>query len=96
MIVAKAIRRDRGRKGGKEEHLPLESLNFKIMGAGIVLIILGYLALSTDSVEGFFPLTVAPVLLVLGYCLVFPVGIMYRRGLFARKEEARPSTDQAK
>jgi hypothetical protein len=94
--VAKAIRKDRGRKGGKEDHLPLETMNFKIMGAGIVLIILGYLALSTDSVEGFLPLSVAPVLLVLGYCLVLPIGIMYRRGLFARKGETTSTTDQAK
>lgn len=94
--MARAIRKEHGRKGGKDDHLPLDALNFKIIGAGIVIIILGYLALSTGSVEGFLPLTVAPVLLVLGYCLVLPIGIMYRRGLFARKEKANPATEQAK
>ena len=94
--MAKAIRKEHGRKSGKDDHLPLEALNFKIMGAGIVIIILGYLALSAGSVEGFLPLTVAPVLLVLGYCLVLPLGIMYRRDLFARKEESTPDTEQVK
>lgn len=86
--MARAIRKDHGRKGSKDERLPLEALNFKIIAGGIGLIILGYIALSTDSVEGFLPLTVAPVLLVLGYCVVLPLGIMYRRGLFARKKVA--------
>ncbi len=86
--MAKAIRKDHGRKGAKEERLPLEPLNFKIIGGGILLIILGYVALSADSVEGFLPLTVAPILLVIGYCVVLPLGIMYRKGLFARKKDS--------
>ncbi len=88
--VAKAIRREHGRKGAKDDRLPLEPLNFKIIGGGIVIIALGYLALSADSVEGFLPLTVAPILLVLGYCVILPLGIMYRKGLFARKKEMPP------
>ena len=55
--------------------------------AGLVLIVAGYLALSGDKVEGFLPLTLAPILLVLGYCVVIPVGIMYR------KKTTAPTTD---
>lgn len=92
--MAKAIRKERARRGAKEDRLPLEPLNFKIMGAGIVLIVLGYLALAEGSVEGFLPLTVAPILLVLGYCVVLPLGIMYRKGLFARKKEVPTTAEQ--
>ncbi len=38
------------------------------------------------SIEGFLPLTVAPILLVLGYCVVIPIGILYRR---RKKEETQ-------
>jgi hypothetical protein len=69
-------------------------MNFKIIGVGIVVIILGYLALSEGAVEGFLPLTVAPVLLVIGYCVILPIGIVYRKGLFARKEGAAPTGEQ--
>jgi hypothetical protein len=92
--VAKAIRKERIRKGAKEDRLPLEPLNFKIMGAGVAIIVLGYLALSEGSVEGFLPLTVAPILLVLGYCVVLPLGIIYRKGLFTRKQGTAPTAEQ--
>jgi hypothetical protein len=43
------------------------------------MIVAGYIALSGDKVEGFLPLTLAPILLVLGYCVAIPLGIMYRK-----------------
>jgi hypothetical protein len=30
-------------------------------------------------VEGFMPLVVAPILLVTGYCVLIPLGILYRQ-----------------
>ncbi len=59
--------------------LPLERENFIIMGVGLLTIVLGYIALSEKTVEGFMPLTVAPILLVFGYCVIIPFGIMYRK-----------------
>jgi hypothetical protein len=82
--MAKAVRKQRDRMGGKSEALPLEKTNFMIIGAGIVVIALGYLAMSEGSVEGFLPITLAPILLVLGYCVVIPVGILYRKGMLSR------------
>lgn len=74
------IERVRGaRKTKKEEVFPFGRENYLILLAGVVVIALGYLALSGDTVEGFMPLTVAPILLVLGYCVIIPVGIMYRK-----------------
>ena len=67
------------RKGKKDELFPFGRENYLILLTGVVVIVLGYLALSGDTVEGFLPLTVAPILLVLGYCVIIPVGIMYRR-----------------
>jgi hypothetical protein len=67
------------KKSKKEEAFPFGRENYLILLAGVVVIVLGYLALSGSSVEGFMPLTVAPILLVLGYCVIIPVGIMYRK-----------------
>ena len=33
--------------------------------------------MSANSVDGFLPTVVAPVLLIFGYCVVVPVGILY-------------------
>jgi membrane protein CcdC involved in cytochrome C biogenesis len=67
------------KKGKKEEVFPLQRENFIIMGIGLLVIILGYIALSGNQVEGFSQLTLAPILLVLGYCVIIPIGIMYRK-----------------
>jgi len=66
-------------KAKLNETFPLEKENYIILGVGLLVIILGYLALSGNTVEGFSQLTVAPILLVLGYCVIIPVGIMYRK-----------------
>jgi hypothetical protein len=65
------------KKGRREETFPLEKKNFAIIGLGIVFIVAGYLALLEKTVEGFLPLVAAPILLVLGYCVIIPIGILY-------------------
>jgi hypothetical protein len=79
--VAKPIRKKESprRRTTREEHLPLGRENFIILGIGLAVIILGYLAMLEGSVEGFLPLVLAPILLVLGYCILIPFGIMYRK-----------------
>ncbi len=58
---------------------PLEKINYIILGIGLLVIIVGYIALSVPTVEGFSPLVLAPILLILGYCVIIPVGILYKR-----------------
>jgi len=88
--VAKPIRkRDARRKSSKEELLPLSKQNFYILGVGLVVIIAGYAAMLEGSVEGFLPLVVAPILLVLGYCVIIPLGILYKKSQF-KSETATP------
>lgn len=77
--MTRVVKGKMARKGKRDETFPFERENYMILAVGLVLIILGYLALSEKTVEGVLPLTVAPILLVIGYCVVIPIGIMYRR-----------------
>jgi hypothetical protein len=92
--VAKPIRKESRRKTQRDERLPLLRENFIIIGVGVATIIAGYIAMLESSVEGFLPLVVAPILLVLGYCFIIPLGIMYRKGLFKKRvaEQAEASS----
>jgi hypothetical protein len=65
--------------------LPFTKRNYQILGLGLVVIILGYVALSQSPWDGTMPLVVAPILLVLGYCVIIPLGILYRE-----KSETQP------
>lgn len=76
----------------KEITFPLDRSNIMIIGAGILLLIIGYIFMAENSVDGFLPTTVAPILLVLGYCVVIPYGII--RKPKQRREEGPTSVTQ--
>ena len=86
--MAKPIRKDSRRKLVKDDRLPLGRENFVIIGVGILVIIGGYLAMLGGEIEGFLSLVLAPLLLVAGYCVIIPFGILYRKGIFRRAQES--------
>ena len=49
--------------------------NYALFGAAVVAIVLGYALLGRGSI------TLAPILLVLGYVVLLPAGILVRRDL---------------
>ena len=58
--------------------LPFTNRNWLIFGGGVAVIAVGYGLLTIPPADGFLSLTMAPVLLVLGYCIVIPWAILYR------------------
>jgi uncharacterized membrane protein HdeD (DUF308 family) len=63
-------RRQVQKKKREEGSLVLGKRNVWLMMIGIVVILLGYLLLGRGSIS------IAPLLLVLGYCVVVPLSIM--------------------
>jgi len=59
-------------KSSVAEGLPFGPKNYILMGAALASVIIGYVALGAGSI------TLAPILLVLGYCILFPLGIIWR------------------
>ncbi len=70
--------------------MPFESKNIMIILGGIVLITLGYFLMSSDEVMGSMALNVSPIILLLGYLVVIPFGIMYGSKGAKRAENATP------
>ncbi|MGY8825016.1 MAG: hypothetical protein ACKVJG_13955 [Candidatus Latescibacterota bacterium] len=58
--------------------LPFTRQNRIFFAASLVSIVLGYIFLRIPPADGFFSLTLAPVLLVLGYCALMPLAILYK------------------
>ena len=77
--VIKTKRVDKQRKAKTPTEMPLKPVNYKIIIGGALLIVITYIILATnDTVYGFIPLNVVPILLFIGYLIVIPFGIMYR------------------
>jgi uncharacterized membrane protein HdeD (DUF308 family) len=68
-----AVDQAHGQAKKKKTHfLNLKTKNWSAIACGVLLVALGHLLLTKGS------LTVAPIALVLGYCVLIPVGIMLK------------------
>ena len=52
--------------------------NYVLFGIGLALIIVGYLIMATGEVNSFQSLTLAPIMLFIGYIIVIPAALIYR------------------
>jgi uncharacterized membrane protein HdeD (DUF308 family) len=62
----------KSKAASRVEETPFGKKNWIVLGAGLVSIVLGFITLASGSI------TLAPILLVLGYCVLIPVGIMIK------------------
>ena len=58
--------------------LPFSRRNYLWLGMGLAVIVLGYVSLAQGPVNSFWSLTLGPILLVIGYCVLIPVGILLK------------------
>lgn len=71
-------------KGKEVKHVHLiegwtfTSKNYIIFVVGILLIALGYIVMATGETTSTQSLTIAPIMLFLGYVVVIPTALIYR------------------
>jgi hypothetical protein len=93
--MAKVVK-GRGTKRTKADDVfPFDKENYYIMGVGLLFIVAGYIALAGGHVTGFRELTLAPLLLVIGYCVIIPIGIVYRKKAAPAPPAAQATSAQA-
>ena len=54
-------------------------INYILFTIGVTLLLVGYAAMDTGSVNSFQSLTLAPILLFIGYIIVIPLALVYRK-----------------
>lgn len=91
--MAKQTIKARSTQSAPKWNFPLQKQNFIIIGIGIVVILIGYLLMATGITEepalpngkwnNVLAVSIAPILLVIGYCVIIPFGIFKT---FANKE----------
>ena len=53
--------------------------NYVLFGAGIITIILGYIIMATGDTYSFQSLSLAPILLFIGYIILIPIALFYKK-----------------
>lgn len=74
-MAEKIVRR--GKSGSKKTDLPFRKSNYMLFFIAVAIIFLGYFALAQGPADNFWSLTLAPILLVIGYCVLIPIAIIY-------------------
>ena len=74
-------------KGEGKSVLPFTKKNYMWFAIGIAVIILGYITLGYGSI------TLAPILLVAGYCVIIPIAIIINGGKEKPKEPVRKEAE---
>ena len=69
------------RSGKEQPKLPFSGRNYALMAIALLFILLGYVVLSTGDI------TIAPLLLVLGYGIFLPAGILVKPKIVSQEEE---------
>ena len=68
--------------------MPFGKKNLQILIIGLILIVLGYIAMSQPPVNGFVSRTAAPLILLFSFLIVIPFSIMYGHFNFRRKSKS--------
>jgi len=55
----------------------LDKKNLILIGIGVLLLVIGFICLATGPADNPVSLTVAPLILVLAYVVVIPLGILF-------------------
>jgi|SRR3990172_10434884 len=91
--MARSESRSTAKRKVKTGHLPFTKTNYVILAVGLLVIALGYVALSREPWDGTLPLVVSPILLVMGYCVIIPFGILYRSKIEKVANDLAPSSE---
>ncbi len=82
--MANQRRRDRARRTERSEatslqySLPYDRRNAIVFAAAVGTILIGYICMAQPPVDGFLSLTLAPILLVIGYVFLIPAALLMK------------------
>ena len=66
------------RKATKSLPLSLTARNYQIFAIAILFLVAGYIIMSIGPAEGVLSLTLAPIILIVVYCVLIPLAIIWK------------------
>ena len=75
----KEIKKPLKKKRISEISLPFTKENYILLLVGILVIIIGYILMGIGGAYDALSLVVSPIVLVIGYCVLIPYAIFYKK-----------------
>ena len=79
------------KKRGGEIALPFTKENYFLLVAGVLVITIGYILMELGGAYDSLSIVVAPIILVIGYCVIVPFAIFYKKKEAIAKEAGTQS-----
>ena len=54
-------------------------INYQLFGIGLLVIIFGYIVMATGETESIQSIKIAPIILIVGYCVLIPAAILVKQ-----------------
>ena len=67
------------KQSGKKSSLPFTAENYYLFFGALAVIIIGYICMASGEVNGAVSLTVSPILVCIGYLILIPLSLFYRK-----------------
>lgn len=88
------LRSRRSEKSKTKSQLPFTTHNYFIFGFGIVVLVFGYIFMSIGPVDSFWSLTLAPIVLVIGYVVIIPLSFLYHHKAIKQQNHVNDQQQQ--
>ena len=76
---AKEIKKPLKKKKISEISLPFTKENYYLLLVGVAVIVVGYVLMELAGAYDALALVVSPIILVVGYCVIIPFAIFYKK-----------------
>ncbi len=70
--------REKVKQKQKEQPLGIEAWNLRLFGIAVITLVLGYILLSIGPADSEWSLDIAPIVLIIGYCVLIPLAIFWK------------------
>ncbi|MFZ1731621.1 MAG: DUF3098 domain-containing protein [Bacteroidota bacterium] len=69
-----------------EAELP-QKINYMILAFGVAVVIVGFLVMSAGDATSSLSVTLSPIILFIGFCVIIPIGIIYKQPKIAKTDD---------
>jgi len=95
-MVAKTKKKEKKNKKKAKATIPFSKENYLIFLIGVLVVIIGYIFMSQGPADSFWSLTLAPIILVISYCIIIPISILYKKKSGEQAEATQKVEDVSK
>jgi hypothetical protein len=79
VVKGQSLKKSIKKKKSQDIMLPFTKENYLLLVLGVIVIAIGYILMEMGGAYDALALVISPIILVIGYCVIIPFSIFYRK-----------------